>query len=96
MARLFLSRYPSVMEELRQALAAGDEAGVVRSAHQLKGMLSNFYASRATQRANRLAGLDAGCDRTSAGRACQELAEELVNLARDLTALVQEATTCES
>jgi CheY-like chemotaxis protein len=94
-AKLFLSRSPAVLDELRHAVDANDHERIGRAAHQLKGMLSNFYAGRATSRVSHLVGTDQGLDRDSASRACQELAEELADLAKALTALVQEAA-CES
>lgn len=46
--RLFLSHYPQELESLQSSLAAGDATHLHRTAHSLKGAISNFSAPRAT------------------------------------------------
>src|SRR5262249_1948141 len=41
-AMLFLEEYPRVLDELRNAIARGDARSVERTAHGLKGSVSNF------------------------------------------------------
>ena len=38
---------PSLLEQIRAAVAAGDAAALVAPAHALKGMLANFCAASA-------------------------------------------------
>lgn len=64
-AILFLADYPKSMNELRQAAEAGDARRVERTAHGLKGSVSNFGARPAVEAAMEL---------ETMGRA-QELAE---------------------
>lgn len=52
--RLFLSHYPSELDALRNALAAGEAETLHRTAHSLKGAISNFSAPRATEAARTL------------------------------------------
>ncbi len=51
---LFLGHYPGELETLRTALAAGDAVKLHRTAHSLKGAISNFSAPRATEAARTL------------------------------------------
>jgi HPt (histidine-containing phosphotransfer) domain-containing protein len=53
-AILFLDDYPKSLSELRQAVAAGDARRVERSAHGLKGSVSNFGARPAVDAAMEL------------------------------------------
>jgi HPt (histidine-containing phosphotransfer) domain-containing protein len=64
-ATLFLDEYPRVLTDLHKALQAGDSKGVERSAHGLKGSVSNFGAQ---------AVVDAAFQLEQLGRA-QKLAE---------------------
>jgi len=50
-AQLFLEDYPRVLQELREAMAQGDAKGVERTAHGIKGSVSNFGASDAVEAA---------------------------------------------
>jgi two-component system, sensor histidine kinase and response regulator len=52
--RLFLSHYPGELEALERALSAGDTEKLQRTAHSLKGAISNFAAPRATTAARTL------------------------------------------
>lgn len=52
--RLFLSHYPSELESLERDLASGDAERLHRTAHSLKGAISNFSAPRATAAARTL------------------------------------------
>ena len=53
-AVLFLDDYPKSLSELRQAIEAGDARRIERSAHGLKGSVSNFGARPAVEAAMRL------------------------------------------
>ena len=51
---IFLSEYPSLLAEIREAIQRSDPASLERSAHTLKGSVSNFGADDATQAAYQL------------------------------------------
>jgi HPt (histidine-containing phosphotransfer) domain-containing protein len=53
-AVLFLEDYPKSLSELRAAIEAGDAKGVERTAHGLKGSVSNFGAEPAVNAALQL------------------------------------------
>lgn len=53
-ATLFLDDYPKSLHDLRQAVASGDSRQVERTAHGLKGSVSNFGARPAVDAALRL------------------------------------------
>ncbi len=48
---MFLEDYPPMIESISQALAGSDHAELGRTAHGLKGMLGNFQADEAVQKA---------------------------------------------
>lgn len=48
-AGLFLEDYPKLLDELRAAAARGDAKNVERTAHGLKGSVSNFGARAAVE-----------------------------------------------
>lgn len=52
--RLFLAHYPSEIESLQNSLALADASTLHRTAHSLKGAISNFAAPRATLAARTL------------------------------------------
>jgi len=51
---LFLSEYPKILTELRDAVSRGDAKAVERTAHGLKGSVSTFGASPAAEAALKL------------------------------------------
>ena len=53
-ALLFLDDYPKSLSDLRQAVASGDARRMERTAHGLKGSVSNFGARPAVDAALRL------------------------------------------
>ena len=79
-AVLFLDDYPKSLKELREAVAARDAKRVERSAHGLKGSVSNFGARPA---------VDAAFQLEAMGRAHQlfEVERVLCSLERALAAL---------
>jgi two-component system sensor histidine kinase/response regulator len=50
-AQLFLEEYPSLVIQIRDAVAANDADALQRAAHSLKGSVSNFGADAAYQAA---------------------------------------------
>jgi HPt (histidine-containing phosphotransfer) domain-containing protein len=53
-ASLFLAEYPALIDSIRSAVHSGDAHSLERSAHALKGSVSNFEASAAVNAAFRL------------------------------------------
>ncbi|HLH37782.1 MAG TPA: Hpt domain-containing protein [Bryobacteraceae bacterium] len=53
-AVLFLSEYPKILDELRSAAERGDARRMERTAHSLKGSVSNFGACAAVEAARSL------------------------------------------
>jgi len=51
---IFLTEYPSLLEEIRSAVCAGDPSKLERFAHTLKGSVANFGAAEATRAAYQL------------------------------------------
>ena len=51
---IFLTEYPTLLEEIRAAVRAGDSGRLERFAHTLKGSVSNFGATEATRAAYQL------------------------------------------
>ena len=51
---IFLAEYPTLLEEIRAAVQAGDPSRLERSAHTLKGSVANFGAAQATRTAYQL------------------------------------------
>jgi len=50
-AELFIEDYPRVLDELRDAIAREDFKAIERTAHGIKGSVSNFGASAAVEAA---------------------------------------------
>ncbi|TAJ08695.1 MAG: sensor histidine kinase [Nitrospirae bacterium] len=96
MARLFLRHYPRTITDLQAALAKPDYEQVARIAHRVKGMVGNFCAWRASGQAAQVEDRGRQQDQEAAVLACRELADELIALARALTAFLQEAVPCKS
>lgn len=51
---IFLSEYPELLQEIRDAIRAQDPRRLEHSAHTLKGSVSNFGAAAATEAAFQL------------------------------------------
>jgi two-component system sensor histidine kinase/response regulator len=49
--KIFLEEYPTLLDEIRSAVAAGDAQRIERAAHSLKGAVANFGAAAATDAA---------------------------------------------
>ena len=75
---------PPLLDELRRALAAGDAPAVGRTAHSIKGMVSNFCATDAHAAAQRVEQLGKSGDLAAAPAAVQTLHEHLDSLTREL------------
>lgn len=86
-AALFLAGCPTRMAELRAALARRDRETLERTAHSLKGSMSNFAATRAVHAAARLEYLAHAGDLTAATDACAVLEREVACVTDALVAL---------
>lgn len=83
--RLFLSHYPSELATLQHDLDSGDAEKLHRTAHSLKGAISNFSAPRATTAARTLEmAVKAGMADNAA-----ELVAELVDAVNELAAAMR-------
>jgi two-component system sensor histidine kinase/response regulator len=51
---IFLAEYPTLLQDIREAIQRADAAKLERSAHTLKGSVSNFGADEATNAAYEL------------------------------------------
>ena len=96
MANLYLQHYPQMITELQEALAKPDYEQIAKTAHRVKGMVGNFCAWRAAVQAAQLEDRGRQQDQEAVVQACRELADELVALARALTAFLQEDVPCKS
>jgi len=87
-AALFLEDYPRSLDEINQALAAGDAKTLERSAHGLKGAVANFGARAA---------VDAAFQLEQLGRAhkLDQVPQTLAALERSLTSLHAELASIE-
>ncbi len=75
--RLFHESCAPLQEELREALRRGEASRLSRTAHTLKGMLSNLSAAAAARAALRLEGLAQQGDLGGANEALRALEVEL-------------------
>jgi two-component system sensor histidine kinase/response regulator len=84
---IFLSEYPSLLDEIRTAVDSGDPKGLERAAHSLKGSVSNFGASAATNAAYTLETMGRKQQMTQAKEALNELVLQLYQLRPELKEL---------
>lgn len=77
---IFLSEYPALVHEIREAVMASDAKRLERAAHSLKGSVSNFGAQAATQAAYQLEVIGRRGELQEAGMALKELLEEFEQL----------------
>lgn len=86
-AVLFLGEYPKILDELRLAAERGDSRKLERTAHGLKGSVSNFGAGVAVEAARKLEAM--GRAQQFDGVACVigDLELALTSLRRELEAL---------
>jgi two-component system, sensor histidine kinase and response regulator len=82
----------SAMRQIRDALAAGDSAGLGRAAHALKGLVSNFCAPQTHASALAVEQMGKNGDLSSAPAAVDALGGQLEALLAELAAFVKERT----
>jgi len=76
-AEVFFKDYPHQLDSLRQSAASGDAAAFRRSAHSLKGMLRNFQADSAAEKAFYLENKGQAGDLTGVGPLVEELEQDI-------------------
>ena len=86
-AQLFIGDYPRALGELREAIAQGDAMKVERTAHGLKGSVSNFGAPAAVEAARMMEFLGRDRRLAEAGQVIRTLELALAALHPELEAL---------
>lgn len=84
---LFLDDYPHSLEKIRDAVAAGDQAGLEHHAHSLKGSVSTFGAKEAFEAALALEKQGRTGDLSGAAERLRRLEQALVALRPELEAI---------
>jgi HPt (histidine-containing phosphotransfer) domain-containing protein len=84
---LFLDDYPQSLEMIRDAVARGDQSGLERHAHSLKGSVSTFGAQEAFDAALALEKQGRTGDLTEAPEGLRRLEDALTALRPELEAL---------
>jgi two-component system sensor histidine kinase/response regulator len=79
----------SLMDHVRRATEAGDAPTLYKSAHALKGMISNFCSATAHACALEVEGMGRGGDLTNAPAAVERLREHLEALTDELLEFVR-------
>jgi len=85
MAELFLQDSGQLLAEIGQAIQAGDAAALHRSAHTLKGSVSNFVAREARETARQLELMGRSGDLTGAPVQYTALKAEMHRVDADLS-----------
>jgi HPt (histidine-containing phosphotransfer) domain-containing protein len=89
-ARHFLETSPPLLNDLREAIAAGDAGGVSRIARRFRGSLANFGADEAVGAAFRLERMGVEGDLAGADAICGTLIEGYETLRTGLDRLLAE------
>ena len=84
---LFLEDYPQSLDLIRDAVARGDQSGLERHAHSLKGSVSTFGAQEAFDAAQVLEKQGRTGDLSSAQTSLERLEQALTALRPELEAL---------
>jgi PAS domain S-box-containing protein len=85
--RLFLSDYPKIVVQLKQALRIEDAKALANGAHKLKGAVGNFAAKKAAAAAELVENLGKEGDLRAASEALVTLESELALLSEELKRL---------
>jgi len=88
-AGIFLTECPDLIEDIRTAIDSRDPKRLERSAHTLKGAVSNFGARAATQAAFQLEHLGRQNRFDGVGEAMDRLEEQLAQLRLALLDLIE-------
>lgn len=84
---IFLEEFPMLMQEIREAVEAGDAKRLEHAAHSLKGSVSNFGAPEAVDAAAKLEMLGRAAQLAAAPDALSQLEEQFETLQPALRAL---------
>jgi two-component system, sensor histidine kinase and response regulator len=87
MCQLFLEESPKLLQQLRQAVAAGDADAIMRAAHSLKGESSCLSASATSEAARHLEVMGRNKDLSRASDTLAVLEREVASLRLDLQEL---------
>jgi len=90
---LFIDEYPQMMEAIHGAIKAADAATLERTAHALKGMVSNFQAELAAKTALSLEQMGREGAIESADQIFKSLAGELANLEKTLLEFAEKGSS---
>ena len=88
---VFCADYPNHLAALRRAAEAADAPAFMRAAHSLKGMLRNFQAEAAAERASALEKMGRAGVMAGAGPLIDALVEDLDALEKELHRVVAQA-----
>jgi two-component system, sensor histidine kinase and response regulator len=86
---IFWIEYPQLLTEIDAAIIRGDAVVLERTAHRLKGSVSNFGARIAGDLAQKLETMGKTGDLADAGKACAELHDKLECLREALDEFVE-------
>jgi HPt (histidine-containing phosphotransfer) domain-containing protein len=86
-AALFLGEYPKILDELRSAAERGDARRLERTAHSLKGSVSNFGACPAVAAAGSLEAMGRAGRLEQAAPVIRDLERALAALGAELERL---------
>jgi len=87
---LFISEYPAMLQGIQQAVAAGNDKDLERSAHALKGMLGNFRAKSAAKTALTLEQMGRAGDLATAEEELAQLETQVRQLEAQLSQMMKE------
>lgn len=87
-AGVYLTEYPTLLEDIGKAVAGGDVAGLLHSAHTLKGSLATIGADQAASVALQLEMMGREAETAGAAETLLRLERELSAVHRDLVLLI--------
>lgn len=87
---LFVGYYPDLLDDIRDAIAAGDCECVTASVHRLKGAIGTFHAREALQTARQLETIAKESRMDDAMPTFRQLAEQVLTLVAALERTMQE------
>lgn len=88
LAKVFIDSCPDMMQQIRDAIAGGDAAGLQRSAHNIKGSARIFAAGTTVDDAMRLEVMGAEDDLRNAPECLAALEQSVAQLTTALTELI--------
>jgi HPt (histidine-containing phosphotransfer) domain-containing protein len=88
---IFVADYPALLASVREAIISKDAQALSKSAHALKGSVSNFSARGAMHAALRLEVMGRNNDLKDAAEACEGLETELKKLQKTLEGMVEKS-----